>query len=119
VSLAPIYDALKAQGGVVEREYVRFDEWPLQVLTDSTPLISEAIREAIPVEFEGTPTRVFRPEHLCAVALQTGRNKDYARVSIFLEQGEVDRRSLSALAERYGLSGQLKRVFGASHDRRE
>lgn len=31
--LTPIYDALTAVGGVVEREYVRFENWPLQILT--------------------------------------------------------------------------------------
>jgi hypothetical protein len=119
VSLTPIYEALRAQGGVIEREYVRFGEWPVQILTDANPLISEAIREAIAVDFEGIPTRVFLPEHLCAIALQTGRGKDYARARMFLEQGEVDRQALSDVAEQYGLSGQLKRALQGSDDKRE
>jgi hypothetical protein len=53
---------------VVDREYVRFGSWPLQILTDATPLIGEAIKRAVDVEFDGIPTRVFRAEHLCAVA---------------------------------------------------
>lgn len=119
ISLTPIYEALKDQGGVIEREYVRFGEWPVQILTDANPLISEAIREAIAVDFEGTPTRVFRPEHLCAIALQTGRSKDYTRAKMFLEQGEVDRQALSDVVERYGLSGQLRRILQDSDDQRE
>lgn len=71
VVLTPVYDALTALGGVLEREYVRFGNWPLQILTDADPLLAEAIREAISVDYDGVPTRVFRPEHLCAVALQT------------------------------------------------
>ena len=71
VVLTPVYDALTALGGVLEREYVRFGTWPLQILTDADPLLAEAIREAISVDYDGVPTRVFRPEHLCAVALQT------------------------------------------------
>lgn len=116
VSLSGVYEALKAQGGTVQHEYVRFDEWPVQILTDATPLIAEAIREATEVEFEGIPTRVFRPEHLCALALQTGRAKDYARVTMFLEQNEVDPIALHSLAVRHGLTDQLARVVQTSRN---
>lgn len=91
---------------------MRFDEWPVQILTDATPLIAEAIQEATEVDFEGIPTRVFRPGYLCAIALQTGRAKDYARVSMFLEQSEVDRTLLSAVVARYHLMEGLARVPG-------
>ena len=110
-TLAPIYEALKAMGGEVEREYVRFGDWPVQILTDATPLIAEAIREAIDVDYEGIRTRVFRPEHLCAIALQTGRSKDYARVALFIEQNEVDLGCLSKVASRYELGDRLAEVL--------
>lgn len=111
VSLTPIYDALKVMGGVVEREFVRFGDWPVQILTDATALIREAIREAVDTDYDGIPARVFTPEHLCAIALQTGRAKDYARVILFLEENEVDRQALSALAARFGLSDRLQSVL--------
>lgn len=114
ITLTPVYDALKAMGGEVEREYVRFGPWPVQILTDATPLIAEAIREAIEVDYEGIPTRVFRAEHLCAIALQTGRTKDYARAILFVEQQEVDIETLSALALRYGLANRLTRILNAA-----
>lgn len=113
VSLSGVYESLKSLGGIVDREYVRFGDWPVQILTDATPLIAEAIREAISVDFDEIPTRVFRPEHMCAIALQTGRAKDYARITMFLEQNEVDPGLLSDLATRYGLSRQLKRATDA------
>jgi hypothetical protein len=110
VLLTPIYDALSRLGGLVEREYVRFGNWPLQILTDATPLIGEAIRSAVDVEFDGVPTRVFRPEYLCAIALQTGRAKDYLRVSMFLEQDAVNKDDLTDVVHRYGLADRLARV---------
>jgi len=110
ITLTAVYEALTAMGGVVEREYVRFGNWPLRVLTDANPLIAEAIAEAVAVDYEGTPTRVFRAEHLCAVALQTGRSKDYLRVSMFLEQGAVDPQALLSLAERFGLADRMGKV---------
>jgi hypothetical protein len=96
-------------GGLVEREYVCFGNWPLQILTDANPLIAEAIREAVEVDYDGIPTRVFGPEYLCAVALQTGRTKDYLRVSMFLEQTAVDRTALKALLGRHGLLDKFSR----------
>lgn len=111
VTLTPVYNALKALGGEVEREYVRFGNWPVQILTDANALIAEAIREAADTDYDGVPTRVFSPEHLCAIALQSGRSKDYARVMLFLEENEVDREALAALAARFGLSDRLTHVL--------
>jgi hypothetical protein len=116
VTLTPIYDALKTRGGQVEGEYVRFGNWPVQILTDANALIAEAIREAVDTDYDGIPTRVFTPEHLCAIALQTGRKKDYARVILFLDENEVDIEALSALATRFGLSERLARVLDSAGD---
>jgi hypothetical protein len=73
VTLAPVYAALEAQGGVAEGQDVRFGKWPVQILKDANALIAEAIREAASTDFDGIPTRVFSAEHLCAIALQTCR----------------------------------------------
>ena len=110
ISLTPIYDALVALGGSVEREYVRFAEWPVQILPDVNDLIRESIRMASKVDFDGIPTQVFTAEHLCAVALQTGRTKDYLRVAIFLEQSAVDLERLGEIVERHGLTDKLTRA---------
>lgn len=110
VTLSPIYQALIAQGGVVEKGHVRFGSWPVQILTDANDLIAEAIREAAAKDFAGIPTRVFTAEHLCAVALQTGRPKDYQRVRMFIEEGKVDRERLRQLAERHGLAEPFKLI---------
>ena len=104
ISLAPIYRKLISLGGVVEREYVRFDEWPLRILTDANALISEAIDSAIKVDFGVVSTRVFTAEHLCAIAIQTGRGKDLLRVNMFLEQNAVDRHALEGVLMRHTLT---------------
>jgi hypothetical protein len=114
LDLSPIYSALLALGGKSEREYVSFGAWPLQILPDSTPLVSEAIRDARAVEFEGIPTRVFLPEHLCCIALQTGRAKDFLRVQMFLEQRQVDLAALRRMAKRFGLGDRLVKVEALS-----
>jgi hypothetical protein len=110
LSLTPVYDALVAQGGAIEGEYVRFDEWPVQILPDVNDLVREAIRSSIETEYDGIPTRVFSAEHLCAVALDTGRTKDYLRVAMFLEQKAVDLSKLHSVLEQHKLTGKLARA---------
>ena len=112
-SLSPIYAELTAMGGVVEGAHVRFGDWPLQILTDANPLVAEAIAEASAVVYEGVPTRIFRAEHLCAVALQTGRLKDYLRVGMFLDQNAVSQDVLSAILARFGLMDRMNRVVSS------
>lgn len=111
LSLSPIYDALVKMGGVIENEYVRFGSWPVQILPAYKPLVEEAIRESMPVEFAGIPTRIFTPEYLCAIALDTGRTKDYYRVSMFIEQLAVDASSLVSLVNRFGLSEKTVNIL--------
>jgi hypothetical protein len=110
VSLTAVYDALTAMGGIVDGGYVRFGEWPLQILSDGNPLVAEAIAEAEQVEYQSVPARVFRAEYLCAIALQTGRMKDYLRVNMFQEQHAVNVDKLLALVERFGLRDRLAKL---------
>ena len=113
VSLTSVYEALVALGGIVEGQYVRFGAWPLQILTDGNLLVTEAIREALAVEYDGISTRVFRPEHLCAIALQTGRTKDTLRVAIFFEQDAVRLEELLPIVSRYGLGDAFGRIVSS------
>jgi hypothetical protein len=116
LTLSPIYDALVKLGGIIENEYIRFAEWPVQILPDANDLVREAIRDAKSVEFDGIPTRVFTAEHLCAVALQTGRTKDYLRVVMFLEAEQVDRGLLESTLKRHNLEDKLFRVDAMMRD---
>lgn len=44
-----------------------------------------------------------RAEHLVAIALQTGRAKDFARILQFLEQNAIDRSKLDQLLTQFNL----------------
>jgi hypothetical protein len=63
-------------GGVIDKEYVVLGGWPVQILPAYKPLVEEAIRNAKPVKYGDIDTKVFSPEYLCALALDTGRTKD-------------------------------------------
>ncbi len=111
LSLSLIYDALKKLGGVVEEEYVRFGEWPVQILPAYKPLVEQAIKNAASVKYGDIPTRIFTPEFLCAIALDTGRLKDYYRVSSFIEQRQVDMDKLRQMVRHYGLEDRTRNVL--------
>ena len=104
VVLSPIYEYLKSRGCREQDEYIVVGDWPVQFLPLRNALHEEAMNQAIATNVEGVPTRVISAEHLVAIALETGRAKDYARILQFLEQGAVDREKLKDILERHGLS---------------
>ena len=103
VSLKPIYDYLEGQGCRSSSEYIIVAEWPVQFLVPASPLELEALGGATRVEVEGTSTWVMSAEHLVAIALQTGRIKDYNRILQFLELKKPDPIRLRDILERHAL----------------
>jgi hypothetical protein len=76
--------------------------------------VEEALREAVTVDVDGVPARVFTAEHLAAIALQTGRAKDKARLLQFVEAGALEAERFQAILARHGLVdrwGEFERTF--------
>lgn len=65
--------------------------------------MEEALAEVVTVDVQGTPAHVFTVEHLAAIALQTGRVKDKARLLQFIESGVLDGDRFQAILVRHGL----------------
>jgi hypothetical protein len=103
ISPRPIFDYLTAHGGKIEGEYVVIAGWPVQFLPPTSPLVEEALTEAVTVDVESTPARVFTAEHLAAVALQTGRAKDKARLLQFIEAGALEAKRFQTILSRHDL----------------
>jgi len=99
----PILDYLKARGGKMEGEYIVIAGWPVQFLPAATPLVEEALAQVVEKDVAGTPARVFTAEHLAAIALQTGRAKDKARLLQFIETGTLDAPRFQGILTRHGL----------------
>jgi len=108
LSLQPIFDYLTARGGAIEGEYVVIAGWPVQFLPPTSPLVEEALTDAVTVQVEGTPARVFTAEHLAAIALQIGRPKDKARLLQFVESGAIDAERFQAILARHGLKNRWR-----------
>jgi len=106
VSLSPIYEFLKSRGGIIQDEYIVVGDWPVQFLLPNNTLEQEAVHQAVSTDVDGIPTRVISAEHLVAIALNTGRAKDYSRILQFLEQQAVHPKTLQEVIDRHGLSAK-------------
>jgi hypothetical protein len=103
LSLAPLYEALRARGYSEEGECVLVEGIPVQFLPAYNALLEEALAEARDTPYEGTLTRVLRAEHLVAICLQTGRDKDRERVRILRSQAPLEMNYLAAVLARHRL----------------
>ena len=106
LSLAPIYDVLRERGYVEEQECVVIEGVPVQFLPVYNALIVEALTEARETLYEDTPTRVLRAEHLAAIGVQAGREKDRERVRVLREQARLDVEYLKDVLARHHLEAQ-------------
>ena len=97
-----IYTQLQAQGWQVEREHLLLREFPVQFVAASG-LTEEAVREAARIEFESVPAKIFRAEHIVAIAASVGRQKDKARIEQMLQQAGLDKTLLEKILHRHKL----------------
>ena len=103
LTLEPLYNALRERGYEEEDECVSIEGVPVQFLPAYNALLEEALAEAQEKRYETASTRVLRAEHLLAIALQTGRDKDRERVRLLREQAPLDKEYLKLVLARYGL----------------
>ena len=99
----PIFDYLASHGCSMKGEYVMIAGWPVQFLPPTGPVVNEALAEAVEADVDGVPARVFSAEHLAAIALQTGRAKDKARLLQFIEEGALDAARFQEMIRRHDL----------------
>lgn len=100
---SPVFSYLAERGCVMKGEYVMIADWPVQFLPPTGPLVEEALSQAVTLSVDGEPARVFTAEHLAAIALQTGRAKDKARLLQFIEEGALDAARFQEIVRRHAL----------------
>jgi len=105
ISPEPIFRYLRDRGCAMEGEHIVIAGWPIQFLPAGSALVQEALAKAVEKDVEGTPARVFTAEDLAAIALETGRAKDKARVLQFIEADVIHLHRLQELLARHGLDG--------------
>lgn len=112
LTLRPIYEALQARGYREQAECVMIEGVPVQFLPAYNALVEEALAEAGDTAYGKVPARVFRAEHLLAIALQTGREKDRERVRLLVEQAPLDQKYLADVLRHHGLELKWKQWKG-------
>ena len=105
----PIFDYLTALGATIEGEYLMVAGWPVQFLAPPGPLAEEALEQARQDLVEGEAVWVFTAEHLAAIALETGRPKDKARLLQFVSEAALDPVVFEAIIRRHGLTERWKK----------
>lgn len=108
-TLAEVYSFCAKKGFRPDGEAIRVGTWPVQFVPAFNPLTVEAMERADVADFEGVPLRVVRADHLAAIALSTGRAKDFTRILALLETGSVTAQQVAALAARHDLGEAWQR----------
>jgi hypothetical protein len=94
---------LRAKDWGVEGDHLLLGNFPVQFLA-AHGLTEEAVRGAKHIEYKGVPAKVFRPEHIIAIAASVGRHKDLARIEQLMAQTSIDKNLLEAILKRHKLS---------------
>lgn len=105
-TLDPIYEYLKASGYHFKGQHLQIEGWPVEFLPAEDPLCSDALLSAIEVEMDGTKTWVMSQEHLIAIAIKTGRPKDFLRLQQFVSLGTFDEEYLREIVNKHKLTSK-------------
>ena len=107
VSLSSVYEWAKNRGIEIQGEHLMIESVPVQLLPAYNSLVEEAVAEARVHDYEGVPVRVVGPEHLVALALQTGGARRRERAWQLLQFGGVDRRRLRAILDAHAILAEI------------
>lgn len=101
----PIFDWLKDKGYGMKGEHFYVEDFPVQFLPTGKSLLDEAITEANEFALnDEVKACVMTPEHLVAIMLDTGREKDFRRISFFLEREAVNHERLQKILAAHDLT---------------
>jgi hypothetical protein len=101
VVLTPVYEWLGERGFKAEDEHVMVHGVPVQLIPAYNELVEEAISDAQQHDYDDVPVRVTPPEHLVALAFQTGGGKRRERAYQLLETTDIDRAKLDEVLSRH------------------
>jgi len=114
VTLEPLFARLSDLGfSQFEEEGLLIHGFPVQFLSASSALETEAIKSALLLQWDDHRVRVMRPEHLAALALTVGRPKDRARLVYLAELPAFNRALFDEISSRYQLSDRWQQWSAA------
>lgn len=109
ITLEPLFSRLAALGfSTFDEEGLLIADYPVQFLAASPGLETEALTDAVVMEWDNHQLRIIGPEHLAAMAMTVGRPKDRARVVYLVELPQFDRELFSEILKRHQLISRWK-----------
>jgi hypothetical protein len=108
ISLEGLYEWARSRGFRTDAEHILVHEVPVQFLPAHNALAEESVTTARTLDYDGVPVRVIDPEHLAALAFQTGGPKRRERAWLLLEAGSVNREHLRALLATHGVRIEIE-----------
>ncbi|HMO79643.1 MAG TPA: hypothetical protein PKD24_02520 [Pyrinomonadaceae bacterium] len=113
LSLEPIYNYVRKQGFEYDKDFIFINGWPVQFIESSHDgLWKEAIEKSRTFGFGDLEIKVLPPEHLAAMWVQAGREKDIRKIVEFDEGGVMNRQVLQDLLERFGFLEKWRSIQG-------
>lgn len=110
LSLSAIYDYAKENGFAFDAEFINIHGWLVQFVEAShNQLWIEAIENSVEIIIDNFNVSVIGREHLVAMWLLAGRNKDYQKISMFFEAGFLDHEKLFDILERHHLMAKWEK----------
>jgi hypothetical protein len=104
VTLEPLFNRLQQLGFTeFDEEGILIHGFPVQFLSASPGLETEAVADAAHLEWDGHHIRVMTPEYLAAIALCVGRPKDRARLVYLTSLTTFNRDKMIEILHRYRL----------------
>lgn len=86
-----------------EKQFIVIDGWLVDFLPTREGLINEAVLNCNMFEVDKIKVKVIKPEYLIAIAFETGRKQDYAKIERILQQGEINKRGLIRILKKFNL----------------
>jgi len=103
ITLSPVYEYLKKSGYIWKGHWIIIEGVPVDIFPVDE-LEKKAVEDAEKTEYEGTKTKVIKPEYLIALFLRASRDKDLRKIEMILNQTNVDREKLNEILNKYGLT---------------
>jgi len=108
VHFGEFFHYLRSLGYKTQGQYVVIDDMLVDFILVYNKLTKEALEKAKVKKYYGVNVKVFRPEYLIAIALQTGRRQDLRKVDMIHEECLIDKVLLNDVLRRYNLKRKWK-----------
>ena len=109
IDMSQLYDNLHSKGYIWEKEHLIIEGVPVQFIP-ADELETEAIHDAVEIDYEGVKTRILSAEYLIAILIRAGRRKDIEKVRKLMQQPKLKYDKLRSILLKHGLLDKYKKL---------